>query len=88
MDIPLQARAVSALLLQITDIQNCSNSLCPTYVKGVAGLIGNTPLVKISSLSEVTGCQVMAAAVTAQDAMLLRTIATSLLCCCNHLSVT
>ena len=29
------------------------------YVDGVAGLIGNTPLMKIKSLSEATGCLVL-----------------------------
>ena len=29
-------------------------------VAGIAGLIGNTPLVRITSLSELTGCEVHA----------------------------
>lgn len=29
----------------------------PGIVEGVAGLVGNTPLVRIISLSEATGCE-------------------------------
>ena len=29
----------------------------PGVVEGVAGLVGNTPLVRITSLSEATGCE-------------------------------
>ena len=33
---------------------------CPAKVQGLAGLIGNTPLVRIASLSVATGCEVNA----------------------------
>lgn len=31
----------------------------PGIVHGVAGLIGNTPLMRIESLSELTGCEIL-----------------------------
>lgn len=31
----------------------------PGVVKGVQGLIGNTPLMRIESLSELTGCEIL-----------------------------
>ena len=33
---------------------------CPAKVQGLAGLIGNTPLVRIATLSVATGCEVNA----------------------------
>lgn len=35
-----------------------SGPACPAKVQGLAGLIGNTPLVRVASLSEATGCEV------------------------------
>ena len=37
-----------------------SGPTCAAKVQGLAGLIGNTPLVRIASLSEATGCEVNA----------------------------
>lgn len=37
-----------------------SGPACPAKVQGLAGLIGNTPLVRVASLSEATGCEVNA----------------------------
>lgn len=34
----------------------------PTIVDGVEGCIGNTPLLRIKSLSEATGCEILAKA--------------------------
>lgn len=41
--------------------ESASGPACPAKVQGLAGLIGNTPLVRIASLSEATGCEVSAA---------------------------
>lgn len=40
--------------------ESASGPACPAKVQGLAGLIGNTPLVRIASLSEATGCEVSA----------------------------
>ncbi|KAI8971649.1 tryptophan synthase beta subunit-like PLP-dependent enzyme [Mycotypha africana] len=39
--------------------QDQQQQLYPQYVEGVDGLIGNTPLMKIRSLSEATGCLIL-----------------------------
>jgi hypothetical protein len=31
----------------------------PSYPRGFAGLVGNTPIVELSSLSEATGCTIL-----------------------------
>lgn len=41
-----------------------SGRACPAKVQGLAGLIGNTPLIRVASLSEATGCEVNASAAT------------------------
>lgn len=47
-------------LLQVFEKSDsaASGPTCPAKVQGLAGLIGNTPLVRIASLSEATGCEV------------------------------
>lgn len=42
--------------------QDVYNSSKEDIVDGVAGLIGNTPLMRIQSLSEATGCEILAKA--------------------------
>ncbi|KAL3133324.1 hypothetical protein ABBQ38_007201 [Trebouxia sp. C0009 RCD-2024] len=42
--------------------ESASGPACPAKVQGLAGLIGNTPLVRIASLSEATGCEILAKA--------------------------
>lgn len=41
------------------DQVNVEEHVATEIVDGVAGLIGNTPLMKIKSLSEATGCLVL-----------------------------
>ena len=43
-----------------TSANAASGPTCPAKVQGLAGLIGNTPLVRIESLSQATGCEVNA----------------------------
>lgn len=47
-------------VLQVLGTANAeaSGSACLAKAQGLAGLIGNTPLVRIASLSEATGCEV------------------------------
>ena len=39
-----------------------SATLEPTILEGIEACIGNTPLIKIKSLSEATGCEILAKA--------------------------
>lgn len=39
-----------------------STALEPTILEGIEACIGNTPLIKIKSLSEATGCEILAKA--------------------------
>ena len=41
---------------------NINDNDTPPIPKGIAGCIGNTPLFKINSLSEETGCEILAKA--------------------------
>lgn len=41
---------------------NISAAPDPTILEGIEACIGNTPLIKIKSLSEATGCEILAKA--------------------------
>ena len=40
------------------DLRGRTCTSAPAVVNGVVGAIGNTPLIRINSLSEATGCEV------------------------------
>lgn len=67
--------AVAALTMRTTDNQKGKAKQDPTateikrpgIVHGVAGLIGNTPLMRIESLSELTGCEMLVSRCMGRD---------------------
>jgi cysteine synthase A len=42
--------------------ESCGRHHPPPIVDGIEGCIGNTPLIRIKSLSEATGCEILAKA--------------------------
>lgn len=57
-----RARRRSAPKDYDTELINSVRHGPPAIVDGVEGCIGNTPLIRIKSLSEATGCEILAKA--------------------------
>ncbi|KAH6562359.1 hypothetical protein BASA50_006557 [Batrachochytrium salamandrivorans] len=56
------AATVISWLLKTRENQRPKSRKADLHVNGVAGLIGNTPLIRLHSLSEATGCEILAKA--------------------------
>jgi hypothetical protein len=57
-----QPNSVSQSFKITTDHDDTENIKAPVLTSGIEGLIGNTPLIRINSLSEATGCEILAKA--------------------------
>ena len=65
-----QQRKVISNISKINNIDATEESLgksAASIKEGIEGCIGNTPLIKIKSLSEATGCEILAKAEVAES---------------------
>lgn len=57
-----KSRKLDALRKSISQIEKSLRIDAGTIKEGIEGCIGNTPLIKIKSLSDYTGCEILAKA--------------------------